>query len=103
MMQPHAGRWLWWQLHTFTEKIDQSPEQRKAWLANWFATVKKLLGCDSCYKKLERFCNLWEPPLNGDLHAWGMCLHDYVNHELGRGLAYPELTLAPLKERGIVH
>jgi len=67
MTQAHIGQWLWLQLHEYAEQLEHLPHARKAWLAAWFATVKRVLECQSCYRKLEIFCKKW-PPTAG----WGL-------------------------------
>lgn len=101
MMQVSTGRMLWGVLHEYSENPGNA-QHKQAFLEQWFTQVKESLGCASCFKKLERFQRLWPTPDGEELYLWGLCLHDYVNKELGKPLHFPESTLAPLKQKGIV-
>lgn len=96
MIDVFVARRLWEQLHTFArgQKISQD-----LFLNAWLADVQSMLNCETCFKKLVRFVQLWPP--DSDLNLWAICLHDYVNKEMGKPLFFPELTLAPLFKRGI--
>lgn len=98
-MNAHTGRELWKQLHeiplagvSFQEYI----------FPLWMESVKALLECPSCFRKIIFFLRKWPVEYGEGFDLWAKCLHDYVNKELGKPLFFKELTLEPLKERGIV-
>jgi len=92
---------LWSELHAHAKEL-QSPTAQRMFLTRWLAEAKAVSGCTSCWKKVERFCQLWPVDYGDGLWLWTICLHDYVNKDLGKPLFYPQLTLAPLLEKGII-
>ncbi len=108
MMDVTRARQLWHDLHHFADiaaiyvdNVEVDLDQQ-GFMSNWFAHVKATLECSSCWRKVEYFCRLWPVAYGDGLRLWSICLHDYVNKELGRPLYHPDLTLAPLTEKGIV-
>ncbi len=101
MMHADTGRALWFAIHNYAELIKDEQRQREVF-ALWVKDVELTIGCKSCFKKLERFMKLWPVAYGEGLYLWSICLHDFVNKELGRKLFYPELTLAPLMQKGII-
>lgn len=92
---------LWIELHAHAKEL-QSETAQRMFMTRWLAEAEKATGCTSCWKKVERFCRLWPVAYGAGLWLWSVCLHDYVNKELGKGLFYPQLTLAPLFAKGII-
>lgn len=101
MMQQSTGRLLWGVLHEFASN-HSTLAQRRVFLSSWFQQVKQHLGCATCFKKLERFQKHWHFDQAEDFYIWTVCLHDYVNKELGKPLYRPKYTLVLLKRKGIV-
>lgn len=99
MMDALTGRILWFQLHTAGK---WSSDKQRAFLYVWLERVKFNLGCSTCFKKVDWFISKWEPEYGKGFDMWAMCLHDYVNKELGKPLFAPHLTLEPLAKRGII-
>lgn len=95
------GRRLWGELHEFARGSKLRHDQL-TFFPRWLAEVEQTLGCVSCFWKVERFCKLWPVAYGEEFELWATCLHDYVNKEMGRNLVYPDLTLAPLKAKGII-
>lgn len=99
MMDARTGRFLWEQLHFHFPKYIGS--QGVAFHL-WLDRVKFNLGCNACYKKLEWYVIKWPPEFGKGFELWAMCLHDYVNKELGKPLFAQHLTLEPLTRKGIL-
>lgn len=101
MIDALKTRKLWYELHTFAKEIKVSSAQL-SFVENWLQRAHATLGCPSCWWKVRNFCRAWPVSYGDDLYLWSICLHDYVNKEMGKALFYPELTLAPLRLRGII-
>jgi len=101
MMHQITAHILWLELHTEAKRLKSNLAQKMFMLA-WMAEAKASLGCSSCWQKVEWFCQHWPVAYGKDLWLWSICLHDYVNKELGKPLFYPQLTLAPLTRKGII-
>lgn len=100
-MHATEGRRLWKGLHTFAENVFDGNTQRM-FFSLWFSEVEGALGCSSCFRKLKWFREKWPEDYGQGFGLWSQCLHDYVNKELGKPLFLPDLTLAPLRLRGII-
>ena len=96
-MTPEVGTGLWIELH---EGVKVSLDQ-KMFVSAWLTKAKGLLGCSSCWIKVNRFLKLWPVDSIENGVLWAACLHDFVNKELGKPLHLPNITLAPLRQRGI--
>lgn len=101
MMDTATAHNLWNELHMQSERLKVDLDQER-FFANWFNKVKSALGCTSCWKKIEWFCQRWPVLYGSCFWLWSICLHDYVNKELGKPLFYPNLTLAPLTQKGMI-
>lgn len=99
MMSPQTGNALWAQLHLVAK---QTTARQEVFFPVWMDRVKFNLGCVSCGKKLDWFCKLWPVAYGKEFWLWSICLHDYVNKEMGRPLFHPDLTLAPLRSKGLI-
>lgn len=101
MINVAVTRQLWHELHTRAEcwKFDLD---QKTFVANWLSDVEDTLGCASCWSKVKLFCKLYPVDYGQELWLWSICLHDYVNKEMGHPLFYPDLTLAPLRLKGLI-
>ena len=99
MINVEKARWLWKELHEFNSKVSLD---QVSFMCQWLPSVKFLLGCESCFRKLEYFMRLWPVEYGEGFQTWGICLHDYVNKELGRNLFYPDLTRPLLAAKGII-
>lgn len=100
-MDALIGRALWFELHSKAGELKVDLGQI-SFMADWSARAEAALGCRSCWWKVERFCKLWPIAYGADFYLWSICLHDYVNKELGRPFFFPELTLAPMTAKGII-
>lgn len=102
MIDAIKARVLWYELHLFQsgQKIDL--DQQKTFFAGWLVRVENLLDCSTCFRKLKWFLSKWPVDYGEGFHTWGICLHDFVNKQLGRKLFYPEISLAPLTKHGII-
>lgn len=94
-------RALWLELHEFAKKVKVRHDQL-SFIAVWLRDTHDALDCGSCWNKLVWFCKKWPIAYGEEFYLWSICLHDYVNKEMGRPLFYPELTLAPLTARDII-
>lgn len=92
---------MWQELHEFAG-IKKDILDQISFVENWLQAVHEEIDCNSCWWKVRNFCRLWPVAYGEDLYLWSICLHDYVNKEMGKPLFYPDLTLAPLKARGII-
>lgn len=101
MIDVQKTRWLWSELHEFANKVKVGQDQL-LFMSTWLHKSFMALGCVSCWFKVKRFCDLWPIAYGEELYLWSICLHDYVNKEMGKPLFYPELTLAPLRAKGIL-
>lgn len=101
MMHVTIAHMLWSELHSMARE-EISPSSQRMFMQRWLEETKALAACPSCWWKVERFCTHWPVAYGADLWLWSVCLHDYVNKELGKPLFYPELTLAPLTAKGIL-
>lgn len=101
MMDVAKARRLWIDLHDFAQRVKVRHDQL-SFMDNWLNEAHSIVDCASCWWKVVRFCNLWPIEYGDGLYLWSICLHDYVNKELGRVLFYPDLTLEPLIKRGII-
>lgn len=101
MMHITVAHALWSELHAESKEL-RSELAQMMFMTRWLEEAKACLGCSSCWQKVERFCTLWPVAYGEDLWLWSICLHDYVNKEMGKPLFYPDLTLAPLTAKGIV-
>jgi hypothetical protein len=102
-MDARKGQELWKRLHDFAQANESSPQAQESFFVDWFLEVEAAIGCASCYRKLFRFVKFWPPDFGGNFYFWTICLHDYVNKELGKPLHFPELTIAPLRLIGLMH
>lgn len=100
-MDASRGRQLWRVLHLYASHPNVSLDQQ-IFFSEWLAEVQKSLGCESCFKKVVWFQVKWPVDYGENFYLWSICLHDYVNKELGRPLFLPNLTLEPLTKRGIL-
>lgn len=101
MIDANTARHFWNELHTNAKGLKSNLDQKR-FMANWLLDVEAALGCSSCWGKVKRFCARWPVAYGEELWLWSICLHDYVNKEMGRPLFYPDITLAPLKQKGII-
>lgn len=101
MIDTDKARMLWGELHSFG-KQEHTLSQQMLFFAEWLASVEAMLGCATCFKKVKLFLSKWPVDYGEGFHLWGICLHDYVNKDLGRNLFYPQFTIAPLTSRGIL-
>lgn len=101
MMDANRGRRLWQILHLYA-KHQKSGLDQQIFYSEWLAEVKKEIGCESCFNKVVWFVKKWPVDYGEGFYLWSICLHDYVNKELGRKLFFPELTLEPLRKYGII-
>lgn len=101
MINPVKGAELWKLLHE-TAKEEKDTVKQHNFMCSWWLKVEYLLGCASCFRKLKRFIDRWPVDFGEGFYLWTICLHDFVNKEMGRKLFYPKFTLAPLTERGII-
>lgn len=97
-MDAKAGNELWKQLHEFAE----TRRYAGLFFEKWMLEVKANIGCETCFKKLHWFLKKWPVDYGNGFQLWAWSLHDFVNKELGRPLYYPEKTLEPLMQRGII-
>ncbi len=102
MINVLIARELWRQLHIFAG-LKKPLRAQEVFLGDWLENVEAQLDCGSCFRKVKRFLKLWPIEYGEGLWLWSVCLHDYVNKELGRALFLPHLTLAPLRTRGIIY
>lgn len=102
MIDASKGRALWGELHAVGRREKINLAQQKAFFAAWLMKVETLLTCQSCFRKLSFFVSKWPVDYGEGFHVWGICLHDYVNKELGRDLFHPEISIALLTRRGII-
>lgn len=102
MMDQATARRMWYCLHRFARR-EKARVNQVAFVEKWLSDVEAKLGCTSCFWKVKRFCDLWPVAYGEELWLWSICLHDYVNKELGRSLFHPDITLAPLMAKGIIH
>jgi hypothetical protein len=98
MIDVFQARALWGELHSHSSK---SNHDQVLFLSSWLKRVREILTCSTCYAKVERFKNLYQPDYGEGFHFWGVCLHDFVNRELGRPLHRPDLTIPVLTSKGI--
>ena len=98
-MNAVQGRTLWIALHAAAQ-MEATPESRERFHAVWRELVRENLPCASCFRKLEYFERKW-PPDTADFYTWSLCLHDFVNQQLGRPLFHPQITREPLRARGL--
>ena len=99
MMRAEVGNALWESLH---QAARFTVAEQQTFFPSWLEMVRAQLGCKSCEWKLDRFMRLWQVDYGEGFYMWSICLHDYVNKELGKGLFFPNLTLAPLAYYGII-
>lgn len=97
---PTAHR-LWSELHTAAKELKTGLDQI-SFMAKWAIEAEAALGCGSCWKRVKWFCSKYPITYGSELWLWTICLHDFVNKEVGRPLFYPDLTLARLKLKGII-
>lgn len=95
------GPGLWSALHVAGKDLISSNSQ-KIFFECWIFQVEGDIGCETCFKKLQWFLKMWPVDYGEGFYLWGICLHDFVNKELGRPFFYPNLTLEPLRGRGII-
>lgn len=101
MIDVAVARRLWSELHTAAKGLKSNLDQI-SFMVKWMDEAKDAIECTSCWAKVKRFCGLWPIAYGEELWLWSICLHDYVNKELGRPLFRPDLTLAPLLAKGII-
>ena len=101
MIDITKARKAWADLHEIGLAVD-SPSSQRVFMLDWFRYVRDVIDCQSCLWKLALFLDRWPVEYGEGFYLWGVCLHDYVNKELGKKLFYPELTLAPLTKKGIL-
>lgn len=101
MIDITKSRELWRQLHEFGTSND-TPKEQNEFILEWICSVKKLIRCKSCFRKLVVFLLRWPVEYGEGFYLWGLCLHDYINKELGKRLFYSQLTLTPLMGKGII-
>jgi len=102
MMEAEKGRELWASLHTFAG-MRETPDMQLVFMEDWLAKVGVAMGCPTCFHKVVRFTRRWAPDYGEGFETWAFCLHDYINKELGKKMFKPELTLALLLQKGIIH
>lgn len=100
-MTAATGQELWRKIHIFA-KGSKSVLEQELFFSYWMAEVHSGIGCESCFKKIGFFLKQWPTDFGKGFHLWSMCLHEYVNKELGKPMFAPNLTLAPLRNRGII-
>lgn len=100
-MDAVKGRQLWRVIHLYAKHPNVSQDQQ-IFYSEWLAEVKNVIGCESCFKKVKWFEQKWPVEYGEHFYLWSICLHDYVNKELGRALFFPDLTLEPLKQHCIL-
>lgn len=101
MMTAATGRELWKKIHSFS-KGSTSVSEQEVFFSYWMAEVESALSCKSCFQKVKWFLKQWPVSFGGNFHLWILCLHDYVNKEMGKPYHFPHLTLDLLTQHGIV-
>ncbi len=101
MTDVSQSRKLWRQLHHFG-LLDYDPKDQEAFFTEWVQSVSNVIQCTTCFRKLLFFLNHWPVDYGEGFYLWGLCLHDYINKELGKPLFYPNSTLEPLRLHGII-
>lgn len=97
-MNQVVGRLLWQELH----HVAQRPiAHQQVYFPRW-ANKVSFAGCSTCSIHLRKFVEKWPPDFGKGFKLWAMCFHDYVNKQMAKPLFAPHLTLAPLKEHGII-
>lgn len=100
-MTAATGQELWRKIHAFA-KSTKSVSEQELFFSYWMLEVHSSIGCETCFKKVVRFLKLWPADFGKGFHLWSICLHEYVNKELAKPMFAPNLTLAPLRQRGII-
>lgn len=98
MMHVDTARGLWAALHRYSQK---SEREQRIDFHFWLIEVESTIGCETCFRKLQWFLKMWPVEFGEHFWLWSICLHDFVNKQLGRKLFYPDLTVEPLTAKGI--
>lgn len=90
---------LWSAIHSFADEYPQLPTAKDTSNAlRFFRGITEILvsinGCD-CSGDWQLMTQL-APIKGGDMVAWGIAAHDYVNHKIGKPLYRAESASHPL-------